>query len=200
MQALVFPAFATYKKPEKRCISYSAQIDEKNTENGIMKSRETNFKVIAENRKASFNYAILDTFEAGIVLTGTEVKSLRCSHCSIAESFIGEMNCEGRSGELYIFNATIPQYSLARMFNHDPKAPRKILLHKKEKNKLLGEVRRRGMTIIPLSMFFNHKGFAKLRIALAKGKNVVDKRETIKQRDWGLAKSRILKNFNSAKD
>jgi SsrA-binding protein len=155
-----------------------------------------NFKIIAENRKATFNYSILEVFEAGVILTGSEVKSLRKNHCSISESFIGEMNSGSKVGELFIFNANIPIYSYAKLFNHSPKAPRKILLHKKEVNKLLGAIRKKGMTIIPLSIFFNSKGIAKLKIALAEGKNVVDKRETIKQRDWNRDKSRILKSWN----
>ncbi|MDR0632799.1 MAG: SsrA-binding protein SmpB [Holosporales bacterium] len=163
----------------------------------MSKNVTENFKVIAENRKASFNYTILEIFEAGIILQGTEVKSLRQNHCSITESFIGEMGGSGRSrgptGELFLFNANIPVYSHAKMFNHAPKAPRKILLHKKESNKLLGAIRRKGLTIVPLSMFFNPKGLVKVKIALAQGKNVSDKRETIKERDWNRDKSRILK-------
>ena len=163
-----------------------------------MKSKKIdNFKLIAENRKASFNYSILDTLEAGIVLKGSEVKSLRQNRCSITESFVGEMATEKLLGELFLFNANIPIYANAKMFNHEPKCPRKILLHKKEKNKLLGAIRKKGMTIIPISMYFNDKGLAKLKIALAQGKNVVDKRETIKERDWNRDKSRILKNFNN---
>jgi SsrA-binding protein len=163
----------------------------------MKKNVAENFKIIAENRKASFNYFILETFEAGIILRGTEVKSLRQNRCSIAESFVGEMTEKGRTGELFIFNANIPVYSYARMFNHEPKAPRKILLHKKEVHKLLGAIRKSGMTIVPLSIFFNSRGIVKLRIALAKGKNVVDKRETEKERDWNRDKSRILKDFNN---
>jgi SsrA-binding protein len=161
----------------------------------MKKSGAENFKVIADNRKASFNYAILETFEAGIILQGTEVKSLRQNRCSISEAFIGEMSHGDHAGALFLFNANIPVYSHAKMFNHAPKDPRKILLHKKECNKLLGAIRKKGLTIVPLSMFFNHKGLVKLKIALAQGKNVSDKRESIKERDWNRDKARILKGY-----
>lgn len=169
---------------------------------------EKNYKNIAENRKATFNYYIAETFESGLILEGSEVKSLRANRCSITEAFIGEMSSQFavstvktqheklKENELYLFNANVPKYEQARSFNHEPKRPRKILLHKKEVNKLLGSIRKKGMTIIPLAMYFNNRGLAKLRIALAQGKNVVDKRETIKERDWNRSKSRILKNYN----
>jgi SsrA-binding protein len=161
----------------------------------MKKNVAENFKFIAENRKAYFNYTILETFEAGIILQGTEVKSLRQNRCSISEAFVGEMSHGDHAGELFLFNANIPVYSYAKMFNHAPKDPRKILLHKKEGNKLLGAIRKKGLTIVPLSMFFNHKGLVKVKIGLAQGKNVSDKRETIKERDWNRDKSRILKGY-----
>ncbi|MDR0625585.1 MAG: SsrA-binding protein SmpB [Holosporales bacterium] len=162
----------------------------------MKKNSNTNTKTIADNRKASFNFTILETFEAGIVLSGTEVKSLRKNHCSIAEAFVGEMTSKGVSEGLFIFNVNIPKYSFAKVFNHEPKAPRKMLLHKKEIKKLLGSIRKKGLTIVPLSMFFNGKGLVKVKIALAQGKNVVDKREDVKRRDWNLEKARVLRDFN----
>ena len=155
-----------------------------------------NFKLIAENRKASFSYTILETFEAGIVLKGTEVKSLRQNRCSITESFVGEVRDGTSSGELFLFNANIPVYAFAKSFSHEPKAPRKILLHKREIHKLLNSIQKKGLTIVPLSMFFTHSGRVKVKIALAQGKNVVDKRAAIKQRDWNRDQSRILRDFN----
>jgi SsrA-binding protein len=160
------------------------------------KQGSKNEKIIAENRKASFNYSIVETFEAGIILVGSEVKSLRKNHCSIGESFIGEGMGEKKSLDLFMFNANIPPYEEAKSFNHNPKAPRKLLLHKKEINKLVNAVRKKGMAIIPLRMFFNDMGRVKVKIGLAQGKNVVDKRATIKERDWERNKSRILKGFN----
>ncbi|MDR1907979.1 MAG: SsrA-binding protein SmpB [Holosporales bacterium] len=156
------------------------------------KKKENCFRPIADNRKASFNYFILETLEAGIVLTGSEVKSIRLNRCSIAEAFVGEMASDPES--LFLFNANIPVYEKAKMFNHAPKAPRKLLLHRREINKLLGAIRKKGMTVVPLNMFFNAKGVVKVKIALAQGKNVVDKRVTIKEREWNRDKARILKN------
>ena len=153
-----------------------------------------NFKVVAKNRRAKFDYEIIETFEAGIVLTGSEVKSVRNGHASINESFIGGME---NSDELYLFNADIALYKQASYLNHDSRRPRKLLLHRAQINKFLGAIAKKGMTAVPLTMYFNHKGKLKISIALAKGKNTVDKRETIKQRDWNLQKSRILKNYNT---
>ncbi|MCX7338608.1 MAG: SsrA-binding protein SmpB [Alphaproteobacteria bacterium] len=151
-------------------------------------------KVIAQNRRARFDYAILETIEVGIMLTGTEVKSLRVGKASINESFAGEMaGTPETAGGLYLFNANISEYPQANKFNHEPKRPRKLLLHKRQLNKYLGAVRRKGMTIVPLSLYFNARGMAKVEIALAKGKNTVDKRQTIKERDWARDKARILK-------
>jgi SsrA-binding protein len=150
------------------------------------------YKVVAQNRRARFDYSINETFEAGIMLTGSEVKSLRAGKSSINEAFAGEMVGDGTS--LYLFNANIPEYLEANQFNHEPRRPRKILLHKRQVNKLLGAIRRKGMTVVPLQLYFNARGRAKLEIALAQGKKTVDKRETIKERDWQRDKSRILKN------
>jgi SsrA-binding protein len=145
-------------------------------------------KIIAENRKARYEYEILDVFEAGIALAGSEVKSLRRGASNIAESYASEHN-----GELFIINAYIPGYKEAHRFNHEERRPRKLLLHKKEVNKLIGAVRREGMTLVPLKLYFNDKGRAKLELALAKGKKLHDKRETEKARDWGRQKARLLR-------
>ena len=153
-----------------------------------MADKDTNRKIIADNRKARFNYEILDAFEAGIALTGTEVKSLRVGKATIGDSYAGP------SGEeLLLFNADIPEYLQANRFNHEPKRPRKLLLHKKQINKLIGAVDREGMTLIPLKLYFNERGRAKLLLAIAKGKKLHDKRETAKKRDWSREKGRLLR-------
>ena len=133
-------------------------------------------KVVAENRKARFNYAIEDTVEAGIALTGTEVKSIRNGKTTIAESYADSKNCE-----IWLINANIPEYLQANRFNHEPKRPRKLLLHKKQINRLMGAVDRDGMTLIPLKLYFNERGRAKLLLAVAKGKKLHDKREAFAQ-------------------
>lgn len=150
------------------------------------------YKVVAQNRRARFDYSISETFEAGVMLTGSEVKSLRAGKSSINEAFAGEL--QGDPTSIYLFNANIPEYLEANRFNHEPKRPRKILLHKRQINKLLGAIRKKGLTIVPLQLYFNARGRAKLEIALAQGKKTVDKRETIKERDWQRDKARILKN------
>lgn len=143
------------------------------------------------NKKARFSYDLLDTYTAGIVLTGTEIKSIRASKASIAESF-----CEfNDSGELFVINMTVQEYDHGNHFNHRPKAERKLLLNKKELRKLEKEVKNTGLTIIPTKLFINEKGFAKLKIALAKGKKLFDKRETIKDRESKRNIDRIKKNF-----
>ena len=145
------------------------------------------------NKKARFSYDLLDTYTAGIVLTGTEIKSIRASKASIAESF-----CEfNDSGELFVINMTVQEYDHGNHFNHRPKAERKLLLNKKELRKLEKEVKNTGLTIIPTKLFINEKGFAKLKIALAKGKKLFDKRETIKDRENKRNLDRIKKNFKS---
>ncbi|MBI5131806.1 MAG: SsrA-binding protein SmpB [Rhodopseudomonas palustris] len=154
----------------------------------MAEKNERAIKVVAENRKARFNYAIEDTIEAGISLTGTEVKSVRSGKSTIAESY-----ADSRGGEIWLINATIPEYLQANRFNHEPKRPRKLLLHRKQINKLMGAVERQGMTLIPLKLYFNEKGRAKLLLALAKGKQLHDKRETEKKRDWSREKGRLLR-------
>src|SRR6201985_2634935 len=148
----------------------------------------TKGKLIAENRKARFNYAIGETFEAGIVLTGSEVKSMRTGKTSIAESYAAS-----RDGELWLLNSNIAEYKQAGRFNHEPKRPRKLLLHQRQINKLIGAVEREGMTVVPLKIYFNDKGRAKVEIALAKGKKLHDKRETEKKRDWARERGRLMR-------
>ena len=142
---------------------------------------------IAENRKARHEYEIEDRIEAGIILQGSEVKSLRTGRASIAESYAGE-----DQGRLMLFNANIPIYEPARV-NHEPKRPRELLVKAKERNRLLGLIRREGMTLVPLSLFFNDRGLAKLQIGLAKGRKKQDKRQAAKDRDWGREKARLLR-------
>tara|TARA_R110000868_G_scaffold19310_15_gene83241 strand:+ start:2456 stop:2914 length:459 start_codon:yes stop_codon:yes gene_type:complete len=144
-----------------------------------------------QNKKARFQYEIMDKYTAGIVLTGTEIKSIRSSKASITESF-----CEfNESGELFVINMTIQEYAFGNYYNHRPKAERKLLLNKKELKKLNKEVQNTGLTIIPLRLFINDKGYAKLDIALAKGKKLFDKRETIKDRDNKRDLDRIKKIY-----
>jgi SsrA-binding protein len=146
------------------------------------------FKVVADNRKARFHYAIDETMEAGIALTGSEVKSLRAGKASIGESYAA-----ARDGELWLINSNISEYTQAGRFNHAPKRARKLLLHKRQINKLIGAVEREGMTVVPLKMYFNDKGRAKVEIALAKGKKLHDKRESEKKRDWARERGRLLR-------
>lgn len=145
-----------------------------------------------KNRKARFEYEILETYTAGIVLRGTEIKAIREGKASIAESF-----CEFANGELFVINMTVQEYSYASHFSHNPKTERKLLLNRKELKKLEKEVKNTGLTIIPLLLFTNDKGLAKLEIALCKGKKQYDKREVIKDRDTKRDLSRIKKAFNN---
>jgi len=145
-----------------------------------------------KNKKARFEYELLEEYTAGIVLTGTEIKSIRNSKASIAESF-----CEfNERGELFTVNMHIEEYAFGTRYNHRPKAQRKLLLNKKELKKLHREVQNTGLTIVPIRLFITDKGFAKLKIALAKGKKLYDKRETIKDRDNKRDLDRIKKSFN----
>ena len=152
------------------------------------KKSDPNSKVAAENRKARFSYEVIDTYEAGLALTGTEVKSLRGGHANIAESYA---SMEG--GELWLINSYLPEYLQANRFNHEPRRRRKLLMKKKEMAKLSQAVERQGMTMVPLKIYFNDRGRAKLLLALARGKNVADKRQTEKDRDWAREKGRLLK-------
>ena len=149
---------------------------------------DSRYKVVAENRKARFNYAIGETFEAGIALTGSEVKSMRSGKSSIAESFAG-----ARDGELWLYNSNIAEYKQAGRFNHAPKRPRKLLLHKRQINKLIGAVEREGMTVVPLKLYFNAQGRAKIELALAKGKKLHDKRDTDRKRSWERERGRLMR-------
>lgn len=145
-------------------------------------------KLLAENRKARYNYDILDTLEAGLVLQGTEVKSLRANHANISESY-----ASFEHGELWLINSYIPEYTEGNRFNHEPRRLRKLLVSRKEMARLFNAVSRDGMTIIPLRLYFNARGRAKLEIAVARGKKTHDKRETEKKRDWGREKARLLR-------
>jgi SsrA-binding protein len=149
---------------------------------------ERKIKVVADNRKARFNYEIGEVFEAGIALTGTEVKSLRLGKATIAESY-----ADSRGGEIWLINSNIPEYLQASRFNHEPKRRRKLLLHKRQVNKLAGAVEREGMTLVPLKLYFNERGRAKIEIALGRGKKLHDKRETLKQRSWQREKGRLMR-------
>ncbi|MEI6485149.1 MAG: SsrA-binding protein SmpB [Sphingomonadales bacterium] len=146
-------------------------------------------RLVAENRRARFEYYIEDVVEAGIQLTGTEVKSLRVGQASIAESF-----AEVKDGQMWLINATIQEFSHGNIFNHEPKRPRKLLLHGRQIEKMNSAVTRQGMTLVPLSIYFNPVGRAKVELALGKGKKLHDKRDTAKERDWQRDKARLLRD------
>ncbi|MDN2567140.1 SsrA-binding protein SmpB [Aquibium sp. A9E412] len=154
----------------------------------MAKQSENSVRTVADNRKARFAYEILDTLEAGLVLTGTEVKSLREGHANIQESYASV-----EDGEIWLINAHIPEYLAGNRFNHDPRRRRKLLLNKREMARLAQSVEREGMTMVPLKLYFNERGLAKLQLAVARGKKLHDKRETMKQRDWNREKARLLK-------
>jgi SsrA-binding protein len=145
-------------------------------------------KTVAQNRRARFDYSIEDTFEAGIVLVGTEVKSLRRGQASITEAYASD-----QGGELYLLNAHIAPYDSGKTFGHEPRRPRKLLLHQREIGKMIGAIRREGMTLVPLSIYFDARGRAKVSLALAKGRRKADQRQTVKDRDWQRQKSRLLR-------
>jgi SsrA-binding protein len=146
------------------------------------------YRLAADNRKARFHYEIKETIEAGLALQGTEVKSLRGGKATIGESYAGPMG-----NELYLFNSYIPEYLEANRFNHEVRRPRKLLLHRRQINKLMGAIQREGFTVVPLKVYFNDKGRAKIELGLGKGKKLHDKRETEKTRDWNRDKQRLLK-------
>ena len=146
-------------------------------------------KLVAENRKARFNYAIEDTLEAGLALTGSEVKSLRAGKANIGDSYASE-----DGGELYLINAHIAEYAQAGRANHEPTRPRKLLVHRREMGRLTGAIQREGMTVVPLKLYFNNRGIAKVELGLAKGKKLHDKRETEKKRDWERQKGRLMRD------
>lgn len=147
-----------------------------------------NGKLIADNRKSRHNFEFLDTLEVGLMLTGTEVKSLRNGKANIAESYATE-----EEGEIWLINSYIPEYLEGNRNNHNPRRRRKLLLHKKEMSKLIGGVQREGLTIVPSRLYFNERGIAKLQIALARGRKAHDKREVAKKRDWNREKARLMR-------
>ena len=155
----------------------------------MVKKSDPERKLVAQNRKARHNYFIDEVLEAGIMLAGTEVKSLRQGKATIAEAY-----ADTRGGEIWLVNASIPEYLQGGRFNHPPKRLRKLLLHRRQINKLIGAVEREGMTLVPLRLYFNAKGRAKVELALARGKKLHDKRETLKQRDWQKQKQRLLRD------
>jgi SsrA-binding protein len=145
----------------------------------------------AQNRRARHDYLIEDKVEAGLVLRGTEVKVLRQGGASIAEAYADE-----QGGELFLVNANIPEYKAASHFGHEPRRPRKLLLHRKQMNRLLGAIRREGMTLVPLSIYFNERGRAKIELGLARGKRKADKRQAEKDRDWQKSRARLLRRHD----
>ena len=155
----------------------------------MSKEKKQSGKLIAENRKARYSFAVEDTLEAGLVLTGTEVKALRLGIANIQESY-----ASFERGELWLINSYIPEYTQANRFNHEPRRLRKLLMSKKEMARISKEIDREGMTLVPLKLYFNERGMAKLLMGVAKGKKLHDKRETEKQRDWNREKARLMKN------
>jgi SsrA-binding protein len=153
------------------------------------KKKDDTRKVVADNRKARYAYAIEDTLEAGLMLMGSEVKSLRTGKATIAESY-----AHAKDGEIFLVNAYIPEYLMANRFNHEPRRARKVLVHKREAAKLAAAIQREGMTLIPLRVYFNLKGIAKIELGIAKGKKIHDKRETEKKRDWARDKARLMRD------
>jgi SsrA-binding protein len=147
------------------------------------------YRIAADNRRARFDFEITETIEAGIMLTGTEIKSLRNGKASIIESYAGP-----QGEELFLFNANIPEYLEANRFNHTPKRPRKLLLHRRQIDKWIGATQRQGYTVVPMKIYFNEKGRAKIELGLGRGKKLHDKRETDKQRDWNRDKQRIMRD------
>ena len=148
-------------------------------------------RYVAQNRRARHDYLIEDTIEAGVALQGTEVKVLRQGQGSITEAYADQSG-----GELFLVNANIPEYPAAAHFSHQPRRPRKLLLHRKQIHRLLGAIQRDGMTVIPLSIYFNERGRAKVELGLARGKRKADKRQTEQQRDWQRSRARILRGSN----
>lgn len=146
--------------------------------------------LVAHNKRARYDYEIIEEIEAGLVLTGTEVKSLRKGKCQINDAHAAE-----KDGELWLLNASIAPYEMGNRFNHEERRPRKLLLRAKQRNKLLGAIKTKGMTVIPVKLYFNDRGVAKILIALGKGKKEYEKRDTIKQRDWDKQKGQIMRKF-----
>jgi SsrA-binding protein len=155
----------------------------------MAKKKDDGRKIVADNRKARFSYAIESSLEAGIVLTGSEVKSLRTGKATIGESY-----AQAKDGEIFLVNAYIPEYTQANRFGHEPRRVRKLLVHKRESAKLAIAMQREGMTLVPLKLYFTPKGIAKVELGIAKGKKIHDKRETEKQRDWQRDKARLMRD------
>jgi SsrA-binding protein len=151
-------------------------------------ARTNERRVVAQNRKARHNYFIDSTMEAGIMLLGTEVKSLRTGQASLNDAYAGE-----KDGELYLINSHIPEYAAANRFNHEPRRPRKLLLRRRELDRILGSIRREGATAVPLSLYFNERGMAKVELGVAHGKKKHEKRETQKKREWNREKARVMR-------
>lgn len=152
------------------------------------KKEEPERRIVADNRKARHAYSIESTLEAGLALMGSEVKALRNGKATIAESY-----AHAKDGEIFLVNAYIPEYAMANRFNHEPRRVRKLLVRKNEARKLAAAVQREGMTLVPLRVYFNHKGVAKVELGVARGKKLHDKRETEKARDWARAKARLMR-------
>jgi SsrA-binding protein len=155
----------------------------------VPKKKDPERRVVAENRKARFSYAIDSTLEAGLMLMGSEVKALRSGKATIAESY-----AHAKDGEIFLINAYIPEYTMANRFNHEPRRPRKVLVRKTEAKRLAQAIQREGMTLIPLRVYFNARGIAKIELGIAKGKKLHDKRETEKKRDWARDKARLMRD------
>jgi len=154
----------------------------------VARKKDPERRVVADNRKARYAYSIESTIEAGLMLMGSEVKSLRSGKATIAESY-----AHAKDGEIFLINSYIPEYTMANRFNHEPRRPRKVLVHRKEARKLAAAIQREGMTLIPLRVYFTPKGVAKLELGVARGKKLHDKRETEKARDWNRSKARLLR-------
>lgn len=170
---------------QRKCMMRVTMARKDKKQSGLLTKNVT----IAHNRRARFDYELLDQFDAGIALQGTEVKSLRHGQASINEAYVKE-----KGSDIFLLNATIQEYTQASgFFQHDPTRPRKLLLNRKEINKLLGGVQKQGLTIVPVKLYFDGRGLAKITIALARGKKLHDKRQTEKNRDWDRQKSRVMK-------
>lgn len=155
----------------------------------MSKKKVADQHVVADNRKARYNYFIESTLEAGIVLMGSEVKSLRSGKATIAESY-----AHATDGEIFLVNSYIPEYTMANRFNHEPRRPRKLLVHGAEATRLAAAIQREGMTLIPLRLYFNQRGMAKMELGIAKGKKLHDKRETDKERGWARDRARLMRD------
>ena len=155
----------------------------------MAKKKDPEHKVVADNRKARYSYAIESTFEAGLMLVGSEVKALRSGKATITESY-----AQAKEGEIFLINAYIPEYTMANRFNHEPRRVRKLLVRKTEARRLSAAVQREGMTLIPLKIYFNPRGIAKVEVGIARGKKLHDKRETEKARSWERDKARLMRS------